>query len=239
MCRDVTISHLVWEDGMIGHPILRVDRVLIFCLTKYVQYFENYLNFSKLIIFMAEALQMLYILFSLWGVVMLGALINALIKLQQNKGTIRDFHHRAAILSSVLLLTTIISLSLLSFGYTLPGSVFFFVVFLLAIVYSSVTIKSTIKAYREINAKMIKESGIRTLKWTDIFTHSGWIQLTLRFGLSRAGIIIFIVNFIMLLVLFQVLNQFILDGTLVDALRDALFLAVITTGFFIYSIKKK
>ncbi len=170
---------------------------------------------------------------------MLGALINALIKLQQNKGTIRTFYVKVVIFSSVLLLTTIISLVLLFLGYALYGITFFFAIFFIAIIYSLITLKSTFKAQREINAKIIKESGKRTLKWTDIFTHSGWVQLTLHFGLFHAGIIIFIVDFVMLLVLFQIFNQFILDGTFVDALRDAFFLAVITTGFFIYSMKKK
>lgn len=180
-----------------------------------------------------------YILFSLWELVMLGALINAVSKLHQSKGTIRTFYIQAAILSSVLLFSTIICLGLLYLGYTTFGFVFFSVIFLLAILYSSVTIKSTIKVYREINAKIIQEKGYRKLKWSDIFTHAGWIQLTLHFGLFRAGIVIFIVDFVMLLVLFLIFNQFMLDGSLVDALRDAFFLAIATTLFFVYSIKKK
>lgn len=188
---------------------------------------------------MVEPIQIYYILFSLWGLVMIGALINALIKLRQNKGTIRTFYMQAGIFSSVLLLTTIISLVLLFMGYALYGIIFFFAADFVAIIYSLITFKSTFKAQKEINNKIIKESGKRMLKWTDIFTHSGWIQLTLHFGLSRASIIIFGVNLLILLGLFQIFNQFILGGTFVDALRDAFFLAVITTSFFIYSMKKK
>ncbi len=180
-----------------------------------------------------------YILFSLWGLVLLGALINAIIKLRQSKGIIRKFYIQAIIFSSVLLFSTIISLGLLFFGYTLFGFVFFFMVFLFAILYSLITIKSTFNAYRMINTKIIQEKGIRTLKWTDIFTHSGWVPLTLHFGLFRAGVVIFMVNFLMLLVLFSTFNQFLLDGTVVDALRDSFFLAIATTLFFVYSMKKK
>ncbi len=180
-----------------------------------------------------------YILFSLWGLVVLGALINALIKLGQTQGTIRQFYVKAGYLSGVLLFSTIVSLCLLLFGYTLFGIVLFFAVDFLAIIYSLFTLKSTFKVQREINAKIVLDSGKRKLKWSDIFTHSGWVQLTLHFGLFRAGVVIFMVDFLMLLALFLIFNQFLLDGNVIDALRDAFFLAVVTTAFFVYSMKKK
>lgn len=169
---------------------------------------------------------------------MLGALINALIKVKRNEGTIRKFYIQASIFSSALLFFTLISLGLLFFGYILIGVILFFTLFFLAMIYSLITFRSTIKAYSEINAKIIQESGKRPLKWTDVFTHPGWVQLTLHFGLFRAGIIIFLIDFVMILLLIFILNQFLFNKELVEILGDAFFLAIFGAFFFIYSMKK-
>ncbi len=187
---------------------------------------------------MVETIRVFYILFSLWGLVMLGALINALLKVRKNEGTIRKFYIQASIFSGVFLFSTLISLSLLLIGYTLAGAISFFVVFFLAMIYSLITFKSTFKAQRVINAKIIEESGKRPLKWTDIFTHVGWVQLTLHFGLWRAGVIIFIIDFTLLFAMFFILNQFLFNRPLTEMMGDVFLLAIIGTAFFVYSMKK-
>ena len=120
-------------------------------------------------------------------------------------------------------------------GYYITADVIFFLVIVIAVI----RFFKTNRAQQMINKDFAKSAKKEPLKFTDIFTQKGWVKLVIRIGLFQTALLLFIVNFVMIIIILLILSR-IMDAFLSteEWLTSSLFLSLILTAFFIYNARK-